>query len=139
MNTFLKAIKDLTSDLLGSSLGNGIHWGTFSPRTGEWKDYCVLVPSATSQIIRDTGKATVEVRMVRFQFFSTSLATVGTYIQTLEEATRKISLALNDGNRIIDGEKEAEDSFLDPDRWDDGSEIWIGLIMIGFSVQRNFA
>lgn len=136
MNFFRKAIFERTQELL-SALAGGVHWNLYLPRGGTWQDYVVMTPVTASVDNEDTGPETIETRVVRFQIFTNGLESSGENTEVLYKGFRRFSTVLDDGDRIIDCFKDAEDCYLDPDRWSDGSEIWISALQLAFNVQRS--
>ncbi len=136
MNSFRKKIKELCLELSG--LPGGVHWGLYLPRSeAPWQDYLVLVPGEGPIETEDTGDTTIELRSIRFQFYTSSLKTGGTLVEALYKKMRKLETILSDGNRIIGGYKVDDTALLDPNRWYDGTEVWLSLLSFEFFVQRT--
>lgn len=138
MNSFRADIFEKIGIIL-PDLKDKVYWGIHLPRDGVWEDYVVLTPVTAPVESENTGSETIEARTVRFQIFCNSLETIGVYTDTLYQGFRKYSNVLSDGNRIISCSKEAEDCFLDPNRWSDGSEVWISALQLVFMVQRRIS
>ena len=136
MNAFRAEIFNRVNELL-PDLPGGIHWGMHVPRGGVWQNYVVLVPVTAPLDTENTGSETIELRTVRFQIYTSGLEDSGSMADTLYKGFRRYSKVLSDRNKIISCDKDAEDTFLDPDRWSDGSEIWICALQLVFTVQRS--
>ncbi len=135
MNSFRKKLYELGLSM-SERLPGGVHWGLNLPaKDKEWQNYLVLVPGDGFPMEEVSGDTTVESRDCRFQFYTDSLETSGELVEELYQRTRNMGEVLEDGNRIIGGKKISDTCMLDPNRWYDGSEIWIGLIVIDFTVQ----
>ncbi len=137
MFSFRKRIKSLTDSFAEDLLG-GVHWGLYLPsKEAEWKDYLVLTPGTTDEPSRDSGNTTIETRRILFKLYTNTFEAATRVVDNLYKFFYKLEETLEDGNRIIDGMKESEDTFLDPDRWEDGSEIWTSVLLMAFTVQRE--
>lgn len=136
MTALLKAIYERMTAcpaVLALATG-GVHWG-MAP-AGASMPYLVLkaVPSIAPQV--NTGSDGIEQRAVRFQAYAASMAVAGGIIETIEGELVNAEIVLDSG-RVLAAEKSADDLQLDPDRDEDGSEVWQGLLDIEFTVQRQ--
>lgn len=136
MNSFRANIYSRTLELL-AELPGGVHWGICVPRGGTWKSYAILTPFTAPTDGEDTGSETIESRTIRFQIFTDGLESAGELTELLYKGFRKYEADLVDGNTIKGCYKDSEDCFLDPDRWSDGAEIWVGVLQLVFVVQRS--
>jgi len=138
MTSLLKAVyQRLTTSpgVLALATG-GVHWG-MAPADAAMP-YLVLkaAPSIAPQV--NTGSDGIEQRTVRFQAYAVSMAVAGRLIEILEaEFVDNGNLPVLDSGRVMEAEKSADDLQLDPDRDEDGSEVWQGLLDIEFTVQRE--
>jgi len=137
MNRFKRYIYDTTMAICGHNLVNGIHWGLFKPDAiDDWKDYLVLTPFGVAELVESSGMTTIETHGIRFQVYTNSLATSGEYVESLFTGFYKHTVALGDNSYIIDARKVDDTVELVPERWVDGSEIWLGVLGMAFTVQR---
>ncbi|HPM84093.1 MAG TPA: DUF3168 domain-containing protein [Candidatus Anammoximicrobium sp.] len=135
MKSLLKAVY---SRLTGSSVAQlapgGIHWG-LAPANASMP-YIVLraVPAIAPEV--DTGVEAVEQRGVRVSAFATGMATAASLLEAVEQLFVGQPLSLDTG-RCMAAEKSADDLQLDPDRAEDGEEVWQGILDLAFMVQRQ--
>ncbi len=137
MQVFYDKIKE-ASDLLFPTLEGGIHWGFAKlSEKEEFKPYLVLKPGENSVDMEDTGNETVEIRAILFQFYGNGLLFVSSLVDSAYNAFRKYVSILSNGDKILSATKFSEDTFLDPDRDGDATEIWTGILTMDFYVQRK--
>jgi hypothetical protein len=135
LKALLKAVYDaLLRAPLFATIAGGIHWG-LAPAEDTVFPFVILRPLATTPPDINTGDAAIEHRVVRVSIFSTSLDEVTTLLEGAEDELINVDLNLEAGY-WMSGEKRADDIQLDPDRANDGSEVWQGILDIEFLVQR---
>lgn len=133
MNALYLHVKNSVSAAF--DLSGGMHWG-LAP-SGTKPEYLVMRPSPGGSYDTDTGTQQIGTQGIIFQFFAFGLTRTSSLVKSLQELFFGISANIDPDLRIIDANLGSEDVFLDPDREDDASEVWQGLVSIDFTVQRR--
>lgn len=135
MNTLCTYIAEQTVIAAGSQLTGGVHWGSYLPGSGVWKDYIVLTDAAAELFDESTGPVDLEKSVIQFTIFGNGLAAVNSYLTAVYVKFRHVSVELSDV-RVLDAVRLVKHTYLDEDAWSDGTEIWVGVMQIEFATQR---
>lgn len=143
MKALLKAIVTMVHDHmdLQALAPGGLHHG--EAPTGTAMPYLIYYTLASGPPERDTSDEQVEAVPVMFNVFSVSDVVSAQLVELLErlfmgrnpDLSRKLP-ELEEG-RCIDAIKSNEELSLDPDRTEQGKQVWIGRVSFEFMVQRD--
>ena len=112
------------------------HAGRAPGGTGEPAfPYTVFQPLTSQGAEYDTGATATETLRGRFEVYAIGLAQARRLLRTIEAAFVLQPLTLESGTLLL-ATKAGDDLTIDPDRADDGSEIWHGVLDLEFLVER---
>lgn len=100
--------------------------------------YVVMEPGMSIAPDYNTGEQYMQTRTIRFSVYSTSALEAAEYVDALEATMRAATMAIDDGH-VLHVMKGGDDLDLDPDRAENGQEVWHGVIDLDFRIQRSAA
>ncbi len=100
--------------------------------------YVVLEPGMSMSPDYRTDRQYMQTRTVRFSVYGTSMVTVAEWIDELESVFTSPALPpILTSGVLLNVMKGGDDISIDPDRAEDGQEVWHGLIDLDFRIQRS--
>ena len=100
--------------------------------------YVVMQPGMSMSPDYRTDREYMQTRTIRFSVFGVSSIGVAEWIDKLESAFTSTAMpVLIARGSVLNVMKGGDDLDLDPDRLDDGQEVWHGIIDLDFRIQRS--
>ena len=118
----------------GVKLAGGIHWGRAKETSP--LPYIVVTGLPSLSLVVSTSEQGIENRGVRFSVFAKTAQTCYEILASIEKLFVGRVLVLTSG-KCMDCVKGSDDCSIDPDKTEEGEDVWHGVLDIDFTVQRG--
>ena len=137
MKALLKAVRTtLRGDVTLNALVTG---GIYTNSTSQSATLPYLVWNHAGQYRTDvnTGQPQIEVHIIRFRTFATSIVTTADALERVEKIFFTTPLPTMDTGTVMQILREGTMIELDPDMTTHGEEVWVSTLQLAVMIQRN--